>query len=73
MPFGDPQDEMIAQHYRDIIEDVLREYDNFFPDNVYEALAWVGLKGKGSINPVTSLPQNPTKAWENVPLNDRFF
>lgn len=71
IPFGDPQHEMMAEHYRDIIKDALREYDNSFSDEVYEALAWVGLMGRGQIDENTGLPPNPTIAWQSVSLQER--
>lgn len=39
------QHEMMAQHYRGIIIQALIEFDNSHPSELYEALAWVGLKG----------------------------
>jgi hypothetical protein len=71
IPLGDPQHELMAQHYRNIIENTLREYDNSFSNDVYEALAWVGLKGKGNLDPSTGLTPTSTKAWESVPLSKR--
>ena len=64
IPLGDPQHEMMAQHYREIIENALREYDGSHSDDTYKALAWIGLIGDSPINPNTGLPPNPTKASE---------
>lgn len=64
------QHEAMAQHYRSIIEQALREYDNNSQtDEVYEALAWEGLKEtvawnnlspsqKGNINQIISNFEN---------------
>ena len=68
---SDYQHELMAQHYRDIIINTLKEFDNSQSENVYEALAWVGLMGDGDIDPVTGLPTNPTVAWQNTPQNKR--
>lgn len=73
VPLGDPMHEMMAQHYRTIIENALREYDNSYPDDVYEALSWVGLKGKGNLDASTGLTPSSTKAWEAVPLSERLY
>lgn len=73
--------EQMAAQYRDIIEEGLRQYDNSYSNETYEALAWVGLRGEGGINGVTGLTENPTAAWENldqerrlelIDLNDMF-
>ncbi|MFN4764401.1 hypothetical protein ACKGJN_14815, partial [Gillisia sp. Q332] len=71
IPLGDPQHEMMAQHYRDIIENALREYDNSFSDDVYKALTWRGLIGDSPIDPNTGLPPNPTRAWEEKSVTYR--
>jgi len=51
------QHEAMAQHYRDIIEQVLEEFDNTQTDEVYEALAWTGLQN--------------TVAWNNLSQSER--
>jgi len=71
IPSGDPQHEVMAQHYRGIIIDVLMEYDNSYSNNIYEALSWVGLMGSGPVNQSTGLPPNPTVAWENLSQQER--
>jgi hypothetical protein len=36
---------MMAQHYRNVIADILQEFDNSSkPRSVYESLSWVGLR-----------------------------
>jgi len=47
----------MAQHYRDIIVQALMEFDNSHSSELYEALAWVGLKG--------------TTAWNNLSQAER--
>ncbi|QEE50177.1 hypothetical protein FUA48_11485 [Flavobacterium alkalisoli] len=68
---SDAQHQMMAQHYRDIIIQVLKEFDNTQSEDVYEAIAWVGLMGEGTFNAQTGLPQNPTVAWQNIPQAER--
>ncbi|OOG63825.1 hypothetical protein [Flavobacterium sp. A45] len=66
------QHELMAQHYRKIIIQVLKQYDNNqHSDEFYNALAWIGLMGEGDINGTTFLPPNPTVAWGKVPLSER--
>lgn len=48
----DAQHEAMATHYRNIIEQSLRQLDNTLSPDIYEALAWEGLKN--------------TKAWEKL-------
>ena len=60
------QHQLMAQHYRQIIIDVLMQYDNTQSLSVYEALSWIGLMGDGPINSVTGLSTNPTVAWQNL-------
>ncbi|OYQ46131.1 hypothetical protein CHU92_01580 [Flavobacterium cyanobacteriorum] len=57
--------QMMAQHYREIIKNALREFDPFQPEEVYEAIAWVGLMGEGDPSPTTGLPPYPTVAWSH--------
>lgn len=71
IPFGDPQHEMMAEHYKSIVIDAMRQFDNSFSNEIYEALSWVGLMGDGLINPLTGLPPNPTVAWQKVPQQQR--
>lgn len=69
---SDPQHQMMAQHYRDIISDAIKEFDNNqHSQDVYDALAWVGLMGEGSINMTTGLTSNPTVAWQNLTQTQR--
>lgn len=58
--------EQMAGHYLNIIEQGLRQYNSAFSNEIYEALAWVGLRGEGGINGVTGLTEYPTTAWENL-------
>ena len=60
------QHEAMAQHYRGIIENALREFDSSQSDEVYESLAWTGLMGTGSMNPTTGLLDNSTVAWSGL-------
>jgi hypothetical protein len=47
------QHEAMAQHYRDIIKQALKEFDNSQTDEIYEALAWTGLKNTVAWNNLT--------------------
>ncbi len=52
------QHEAMAQHYRNIISQALKEFDNGNnPDSTYESLAWEGLYG--------------TTAWNNSSNTDK--
>ncbi len=44
------QHEAMSTHYRGIIEQALRDFDNTQSDAVYEALAWTGLMGDGTFD-----------------------
>lgn len=48
------QHQAVAQHYRNIIEQALREFDDSHPDELYEALAWIGLNSADIV------------AWQNL-------
>ncbi|MEM6517002.1 MAG: hypothetical protein AAF688_12520 [Bacteroidota bacterium] len=65
------QHEAMAQHYRDIIEQALREYDPNQTDATYEALAWTGLMGSGVFDSATGLYENSTVAWSNLSQTER--
>lgn len=52
-----PQHQIMAEHYRDIIEQAIREFDNSFSNEIYKNLAWVGLQG--------------TVAWNNLSQQER--
>lgn len=56
-PVASAQHQLMAQHYRDLIVEVLKEYDNTLPDATYQAIAWEGLKG--------------TVAWNNLTAAER--
>lgn len=72
IPLGDPQHQMMAQHYKDIIVDALSQFDNNqHPQSLYEAIAWTGLMGNGPIDPITGLSSNPTVAWQNLSQQKR--
>ncbi len=49
--------EMMGQHYRNIIVQGLIEFDDTYPEEIYQALAWVGLKN--------------TIAWNALSLSQR--
>lgn len=66
------QHQQMAQHYRNIIAQALKQFDgNSQPESAYQALAWEGLMGTGPFNSATQLPEFPTVAWQNTPLNER--
>ena len=67
----DAQHELMAQHYRDIIIQVMQEFDNSYTPEVYDALSWSGLMGSLPLNQTTGLGINPTKAWENLSQTER--
>jgi hypothetical protein len=46
--------------------DVLKQYYNTRTEEVYNALAWIGLMGTGEPDNNTGLPPQPTVAWVNV-------
>ena len=52
-----PQHQMMAEHYRGVIEQALREFDNSYDDEVYEALAWSGLHNTVSWNNLSNEEQ----------------
>lgn len=51
--------QMMAQHYRDIIKDTLKEYDNNnSSEDIYEALSWEGLRDTWAWNNLSSQQKN---------------
>ena len=60
------QHELMADHYRDIIIQAMKEFDPTQSDETYTALSWIGLMGSGKIDDVTGLPPLPTVAWKNI-------
>lgn len=68
-----PQHEQMAEHFRGIIEQALRDFDDSLSDLQYEAIAWVGLKGGSPLDKDTGLPSNPTAAWKEVPKTKRLL
>lgn len=57
VPSHGPQHEAMAAHYRDIIVDAIKEFDDSFDEEIYQALAWTGLHG--------------TISWENLTNEER--
>ena len=45
----------MAMHYRTIIEQVLKEYDNSLPQSLYQAMAWEGLKNTVAWNKLSTI------------------
>jgi len=68
---SDPQHEYMAQLSINTIKDILKQYANTQSEDVYTAIAWSGLMGKGIINSTTGLPPQPTVAWVNIPQTER--
>jgi len=68
---SDAQHQLMAQHYRDIIIQVMQQFDNSHTPAFYNALSWSGLMGTGVVNSSTGLPPSPTVAWSNTPLAER--
>ncbi len=67
----DEQHELMAAHYRHIIIQTMKDFDNTQNDAVYTALSWTGLMGTGVLNSLTGLPQYPTVSWKNTPQQER--
>ncbi|MFE3869588.1 hypothetical protein ACFX5E_16115 [Flavobacterium sp. LS2P90] len=68
---SEPQHEYMAQLSRNIITDVMKQFDSSQSVDVYNALAWIGLMGEGEPNPLTGLPPQPTAAWAAIPQVER--
>ncbi len=58
MNLTDAQHQAMAQHYRDIIIEVLEQIDNSQSSEVYNALSWVGLQGSIAWNNLSITEQN---------------
>ena len=57
----------MADHYRDIIIQAMKEFDPTQSDETYTALSWIGLMGSGGEpDKITGLPPKPTVAWSKV-------
>ena len=67
----DEQHELMAAHYRNIIIQTMKDFDNTQNDAVYTALSWTGLMGTGVLNSLTGLPLYPTVSWKNTPQQER--
>jgi len=53
------QHEMMAQHYRGIIVQALKEFDNnFHSEELYQSLAWVGLMNTTAWNNLSQTEKN---------------
>lgn len=63
---SDAQHELMADHYRDVIIQAMKEFDPTQSNETYSALSWIGLMGSGKIDDVTGLPPLPTVAWKNI-------
>jgi hypothetical protein len=61
----------MAQSSRNIIIQTMKQFDNTKGDEVYNALAWIGLMGGGEPDVVTGLPPQPTAAWAATPQAER--
>ena len=55
---SDEQHQLMAQHYRNIIVNALKEYDNTKPESLYQALAWEGLKNTVAWNNLSTTEKN---------------
>jgi hypothetical protein len=68
---SEPQHELMAKFKRNIIKQSMMEFDGAQSEDVYNALAWIGLMGEGEPNPLTGLPPQPTAAWAATPQAER--
>lgn len=69
---SDAQHQVMAQHYRQIIVEVLKQFDNnVHADQIYNSLAWIGLMGEGEVDMTTGLPLIPSVAWGKLPQDQR--
>jgi hypothetical protein len=69
---SDAQHQVMAQHYRQIIVEVLKQFDNnVHSDEIYNSLAWIGLMGEGEVDSTTGLPQVPSVGWNKLPQDQR--
>ena len=62
---NDMQHEQMSAHYRNIIQNMLAEFQPGLSQNIYEALAWVGLKGTETWNALS----NTEKTTINSTIN----
>ena len=65
------QHNLMSTHYRDIIKQTLKEFDNSQTEAVYDALSWTGLMGTGTFNASTGLFSKSTVAWSNLTQTQR--
>lgn len=66
-----PQHEAMAQHYRDIIKQALKEFDNSQTEEVYNALSWTGLQNTVAWNNLTQIERdNINQAITNFNSNN---
>ncbi len=66
------QHQLMAQHYRTMIVAAIKDFDKSqHTDSFYEAISWIGLKGTGTIDPLTGLPENATEAWKGLTTPQR--
>lgn len=72
---GDPQHQLMAEHFIDIIIQALKDVDDSLTDLQYRAISWAGLKGGTTLSSTTGLPlnENSTVAWKNIPLAERLL
>ncbi|NRT13086.1 hypothetical protein [Flavobacterium sp. 14A] len=68
---SEPQHEYMAQLSRDLIIQTMKQFDNTQSNDVYNALAWIGLMGGGEPNELIGLPPQPTAAWSATPQAER--
>ena len=68
---SEPQHEYMAELMRGIIIQTMKQYDNTQNEEVYNALAWIGLMGQGDLNYNTGMPLQPTAAWVATPQAER--
>ena len=60
------QHEQMAAHYRGIVVNLLKEYDNTLTNEQYQAIAWIGLKGTIAWTQLSDLDRKKTTDLYNT-------
>ncbi|MNS93926.1 hypothetical protein D3C72_1281270 [compost metagenome] len=66
------QHELMADHYKEVIIQGLKEFDPNQTAEIYNSLSWIGLMGSGGEpDSVTGLLPLSTVAWKNISQSER--